>query len=118
VSIDTRVIKEAASLSEAGHAVTVLGLRERGQAEEETLEGFTIRRLRADTLRRRRSGLRALLAPLAMAWALADYSWRAFRAARAEPFDVYHAHDLVTLPVAWPAPPRPAGALVYHAPEP
>jgi glycosyltransferase involved in cell wall biosynthesis len=118
VSIDTRVIKEAASLTSAGHAVTVLGLSEPGQAPRETLEGFTIRRLRPDTLRSRRTGaLRAALAPLAMAWALVDYWRRAFRAATAEPFDVYHAHDLVTLPVAWAARARRGGALVYDAHE-
>ncbi len=117
VSIDTRVIKEAASLGAAGHAVTVMGLRERGQPEREALEGFTVRRLRPDTLRERRSGLRGLLAPLAMAWALADYWARALRAALSEPFDVYHAHDLVTLPVAWAARARRGGALVYDAHE-
>jgi glycosyltransferase involved in cell wall biosynthesis len=118
VSIDTRVIKEAASLASAGHAVTVLGLSEPGQAPRETLEGFTIRRLRPDTLRSRRAGaLRAALAPLAMAWALVDYWGRAFGAATAEPFDVYHAHDLVTLPVAWAARARRGGALVYDAHE-
>jgi glycosyltransferase involved in cell wall biosynthesis len=117
VSIDTRVIKEAASLAAAGHAVTVLGLREPGQAAQEMLEGFAIRRLRPDTLRRRRVGWRAVLAPLGMAWALADYWWRAFRAATAPAFDVYHAHDLVTLPVAWAARARRGGAIVYDAHE-
>jgi glycosyltransferase involved in cell wall biosynthesis len=112
------VIKEAASLTSAGHAVTVLGLSEAGQAPLETLEGFTIRRLRPDTLRSRRAGaLREALAPLAMAWALVDYWRRALRAAIAEPFDVYHAHDLVTLPVAWAARARRGGALVYDAHE-
>lgn len=118
VSVDTRVIKEAASLTSAGHVVTVLGLSEHGQPALETLEGFAIRRLRPDTLRSRRAGaLRAALAPLAMAWALADYWWRAFLAATAEPFDVYHAHDLVTLPVAWAARARRGGGLVYDAHE-
>jgi len=117
VSIDTRVIKEAASLAAAGHAVTVLGLRDRGQPERETLEGFTIRRLRPDTLRTRRSGLRAAVGPPAMVWALADYWRRAVRAALSEPFDVYHAHDLITLPAAWAARARRGGALVYDAHE-
>ena len=117
VSIDTRVIKEAASLTAAGHEVTVLGLREPGQAPQETLEGFAIRRLRPDTLRTRRAGWRAALAPAGMAWALADYWTRAFLAATAERFDVYHAHDLVTLPVAWAARARRGGAVVYDAHE-
>jgi glycosyltransferase involved in cell wall biosynthesis len=117
VSIDTRVIKEAASLAAAGHEVTVLGLREPGQAAQETLEGFAVQRLRPDTLRRRRTGWRAALAPAAMAWVLLDYWRRAFRAATTQPFDVYHAHDLVTLPVAWAARARRGGAVVYDAHE-
>jgi len=117
VSIDTRVIKEAASLTAAGHEVTVLGLGDRGQATHETLEGFAVRRLRPDTLREKRSGMAAVLSPLSMAWALIDYWRRAFRAATAEPFDVYHAHDLVTLPVAWAARLRRGGAVVYDAHE-
>ena len=118
VSVDTRVIKEAATLTAAGHAVTVLGLSEPGQAARETLEGFTIRRLRPDTLRRRRPGaLGSALAPVAMAWALVDYWRRGFLAATAEPFDVFHAHDLVTLPVAWAARRRRGGAVVYDAHE-
>jgi glycosyltransferase involved in cell wall biosynthesis len=118
VSIDTRVIKEAASLASVGHAVTVFGLADPGQARRETLEGFTIHRLRPDTLRSRRAGgWRGAVAPLAMAWALVDYWRRAFLAATAEPFDVYHAHDLVTLPVAWAARARRGGAVVYDAHE-
>jgi len=118
VSIDTRVIKEAASLVSAGHEVTVLGLAEEGQPARETIEGFTVRRLRPDTLRRARRGpLAALRAPLEMAWALGDYWRRALKAATAEPFDVYHAHDLVTLPVAWAARARRGGRLVYDAHE-
>jgi len=117
VSIDTRVIKEAASLVAAGHTVTVVGLSEDGQAAREEREGFTIRRVRKDTLRVPRAGLRRALAPAAMAWVLVDYSWRAFDVATAEPFDVYHAHDLVTLPVAWAARARRGGRLVYDAHE-
>jgi glycosyltransferase involved in cell wall biosynthesis len=117
VSIDGRVIKEAASLSSAGHDVTVLGLADEGQPARETLEGFTVRRLRPDTLRTPRRGRRRLLAPFAMAWALGDYWRRALGAATAEPFDVYHAHDLITLPVAWVARARRGGALVYDAHE-
>jgi glycosyltransferase involved in cell wall biosynthesis len=118
VSIDTRVIKEAATLAAAGHEVTVLGLSDGGRAARETLEGFTIRRLRPDTLRtRRKGGLAKAVAPLAMAWALADYWRRALHVATSEPFDVYHAHDLVTLPAAWAARLRRGGRVVYDAHE-
>lgn len=51
-----------------------------------------------------------------MAWALADYSIRAVRATAGR-YDVYHAHDLVTLPTAWTARGRRGGRLVYDAHE-
>ncbi len=119
VSIDTRVIKEAGTLVAAGHEVTVVGLREDGQAERETFEGFTIRRVRPDALHPSRppSALRRLAAPAVMGWTLLDYWRRALSAARREPFDVFHAHDLVTLPVAWAARRRRGGRLVYDAHE-
>jgi len=117
VSIDVRVTKEAATLAEAGHEVTVLGLADHDLPAEESLEGFRVRRLRPDTLRTPARGVRRALTPLRSAWALLDYSWRALRVATAERFDVYHAHDLVTLPVAWAARARRGGRLVYDAHE-
>ncbi|HUG53898.1 MAG TPA: glycosyltransferase, partial [Vicinamibacteria bacterium] len=61
--------------------------------------------------------IRRALAPLSMGWTLADYWRRAVAAARAEPFDVFHAHDLVTLPAAWAARARRGGCVVYDAHE-
>ena len=50
VSIDNRVIKEAATLALAGHDVTVLGLRAAQEPRQERFEGFTIRRVARDRL--------------------------------------------------------------------
>ena len=46
-----------------------------------------------------------------------DYYYRSFRVARQEPVDVYHAHDLVTLPVAWLCSRLAKGKLVYDSHE-
>ncbi len=46
-----------------------------------------------------------------------DYWQRAYRLARESPTDVYHAHDLNTLPVAWWAHRRLGGKLVYDSHE-
>jgi len=45
------------------------------------------------------------------------YYWRSFRVARKEPADVYHANDLVTLPVAWLCSRLRGGKLVYDSHE-
>ena len=39
VVADTRVVKEASTLARAGDDVTVIGMRERGQASGERFEG-------------------------------------------------------------------------------
>jgi len=46
-----------------------------------------------------------------------DYYMRSFCVARKERADVYHAHDLVTLPVAWLCSRLTGGKLVYDAHE-
>jgi glycosyltransferase involved in cell wall biosynthesis len=45
------------------------------------------------------------------------YYFRSLRVARREPADVYHAHDLVTLPVAWLCSRLAGGKLVYDSHE-
>jgi glycosyltransferase involved in cell wall biosynthesis len=46
-----------------------------------------------------------------------EYHWRAFWLAWREPADVYHAHDLMTLPVAWLLKRVTGGKLVYDCHE-
>jgi len=46
-----------------------------------------------------------------------DYYIRAYRIVRISPSDIYHAHDLNTLPVAWWAKRRLGGKLVYDSHE-
>lgn len=46
-----------------------------------------------------------------------DYYIRAYRIVRSSPGDIYHAHDLNTLPVAWWAKKKLGGKLVYDSHE-
>ncbi len=125
VAADGRVIKEAASLTAAGHRVTVLGMWERGQPRTDTIEGFAVERLRPDPVprdidarTRQAPGLFArLVEPFRLAFALLDFWWKAYRAGRSKKADVYHAHDLSSLPAAWGAARATGAPLVYDAHE-
>jgi len=46
-----------------------------------------------------------------------DYYFRSFRLVKEEPADIYHAHDLNTLPVAYWAQKKTGGKLVYDSHE-
>lgn len=124
VAADARVIKEAATLSQNGHGVWVIGMREGAQPVHDVMEGFSVLRVRKDPVRReiearsRTPGrLRRALDPLVLGFALVDYYVRALRHALRLSADVYHAHDLVTLPVAWAAARLRSARVVYDAHE-
>lgn len=125
---DARVLKEARTLSDAGHRVRVVAILDATTTPEEERGGFRIVRIDRKPLHYRL--LRALkvgvgiarrnlpfalalapLAPLAVAMRrtlltphkplmFLDYYWRAYRLVLADPPDALHAHDLNTLPVA------------------
>ncbi|MBI4729066.1 MAG: glycosyltransferase [Acidobacteria bacterium] len=133
---DARVLREARSLSGAGHEVTVLALRGPGLPEREDLGGVRVLRAVASgafagpTIRSEtavpagggggpsRPARRALPRPAALVW-LRDrlISRRFARAASAIPADAYHAHDLNTLWAAWKAARARGARLVYDAHE-
>jgi glycosyltransferase involved in cell wall biosynthesis len=119
VTIDSRVRREAATLAANGNEVVVLGLRDGALPRSETLDGFRVVRVRRDTVHGPlpRGRLRRALLPLGGALMLADYSARALWLAVRRRSDVYHGHDLVTLPVAWAASRLRRSRLVYDAHE-
>jgi glycosyltransferase involved in cell wall biosynthesis len=124
VAADARVIKEASTLVEAGHEVVVVAMREGAQPWRDSLEGFTILRVRRDPVARdiegraaRQGAVRRALEPLLLGLALADYYIRAFVEGLRQKAHVYHAHDLVTLPVAWCAGRLRGAKVVYDAHE-
>jgi glycosyltransferase involved in cell wall biosynthesis len=124
VLADTRVVKEAASLAASGREVIVIGLREGDQPREEKVQGFTVLRVGRDPFRREIAGrtrapgpLGRILEPVRQVAGLLDYFARAFvRAARLRA-GVYHAHDLITLPLAWAAGRLVGARVVYDAHE-
>ena len=139
VSVDARVLKEAGTLSAAGHAVTIVGTTRAGAPnaiEREERDGFTIIRV---PLPRWRRWWRWLRAPsralswlrnrhaasgermdafdwLAM-WRFGTLGWARVAAGAAGPADAYHGHDLTGLPAAVIARAAHPGRLVYDSHE-
>ncbi len=122
VLVDARVLKEAGSLRDAGHDVTIIGISRPGApraVEREQRDGFTIVRvplprwtrwwrwLRAPwrlwSIVRRRGGAPGSrmdgLDWVAM-WRFGNLGWARAAAREAGPADVYHGHDLTGLPAA------------------
>jgi glycosyltransferase involved in cell wall biosynthesis len=143
VTIDARVTKEAASLTGAGHEVTIIGALEPDSAvagDEVVADG--VRRIRV-RLPRYRGWWRWFRAPsraverarravrprgdatpgrldtldLAATWYLGNLGWARAAAAAAPPADVYHGHDLTGLPAAVQAAERNGGRVVYDSHE-
>ena len=141
VLVDARVLKEAGSLRDAGHAVTIVGTsRPDGPRaiEREQRHGFEIVRVPLPSWRRwwrwvrapwrlwsivrRRGGPPGSrmdgLDWLAM-WRFGTLGWARAAARAAGPADVYHGHDLTGLPAAILARRmhQPSGRLVYDSHE-
>ncbi len=122
VLVDARVLKEAGSLGDAGHDVTIIGITRPGTArvvEREARAGFSIVRVPLPRWTRWWRWVRAPsrlwsrirhrgAAPgsrmdgldwLAM-WRFGNLGWARAAAREAGPADVYHGHDLTGLPAA------------------
>jgi glycosyltransferase involved in cell wall biosynthesis len=120
--VDARVLKEAATLRDAGHDVTIVGITRPGTphvVEREQRDGFAIVRVPRPRWRRWWRWVRAPsrlwswirqrhAAPgsrmdgldwLAM-WQFGNFGWARAAAREAGPADVYHGHDLDALPAA------------------
>jgi glycosyltransferase involved in cell wall biosynthesis len=124
VVADTRVTKEASTLAASGRDVVVIGMREGDQPRQERWHGFTIERVARDPFRREVAGptrapgaLGRALAPAAQAAAVLGYFARALTRGVGLRASVYHAHDLITLPVAWVAARLGRARVVYDAHE-
>jgi len=62
-------------------------------------------------------GLRTAIRPFNRPLSLRDYYRRSWQAIKDEPADVYHSHDLTTLPIGYIAKRRTGGKLVYDSHE-
>jgi glycosyltransferase involved in cell wall biosynthesis len=143
MTVDARILKEAASLRDAGHAVTIVGITRPGtprEVEREPRDGFEIVRVplpswrwwwrwlrapsrlwsmaRSRSLRARAGARMDGLDWLAM-WRFGTLGWARAAARIAGPADVYHGHDLTGLPAAVFARPlhNPSARLVYDSHE-
>ncbi|MEX2554705.1 MAG: glycosyltransferase [Actinomycetota bacterium] len=127
---DARVLREARSLVEAGHEVTVLALGTGDLPEREERDGIhVLRAVRAGRLAGPTIlgaaghagppvGRRVFARPAQAVWLRDVVLGRGFaRAARSVPAEVYHAHDLNTLEPAWRAARAHSARLVFDAHE-
>ncbi len=124
---EARALKEAKTLAEAGHDVRIIAVLDKDTEPYEERDGFRI--LRVDTsLARERSVaaegrppfpglLRRLPLKVRRLFAFFQYYRRAWRIVKNEPGDIYHCHDLDTLPLGYMARRRYGGRLVYDAHE-
>lgn len=124
---DARVLKEAKTLTEFGHDVRIIAVLDKDTELYEERDGFRILRVdtslageRPATAEERPRSLR-LLRRLPMKihsfFALLRYYRRAWKIVKKEPGDIYHCHDLDTLPLGYMAKRRHGGRLVYDAHE-
>jgi glycosyltransferase involved in cell wall biosynthesis len=144
LAADARVLKEAATLSAAGHAVTLIGAlppESPVASDVARRDGFEVLRVRLPRYRRwwrwvhapwllvERAGRRVRPRPpvagparldtldwLAVWW-LGNLGWARAAGRAAPPADVYHGHDLTGLPAAVEAANRNGGRVVYDSHE-
>lgn len=174
---DARVLREAKTLSDAGHDVRIIAVLDKQTKSYEEKKGFRIIRVALNPIHRRifqiirkvgalslvpfdlilrwirgtpalarrqvDRSVRSDAGPIDPSWESAprrvarrlylklvsislpfnrtlswiDYYWRSWKVIRDEPADVYHSHDLSSLPIGYMAKRRTNGKLVYDSHE-
>ena len=103
---DSRVLKEAQSLTKAGYQVIVYATRKNDLPAVEKKDGFVIKRI-ANSF----SPFKPKI------WEYFTEFSPAYKSLIAERADVYHAHDLDTLPIAYLAAKRNKSRIIYDSHE-
>ncbi len=136
---DSRVLKEAKTLAHNGHEVTIVATLDPSCSLSEYRDGFKIIRVDLGKLfnNARRAvdnidvalakhttrlwhiyrGFRRLANFIARPIVILYYSYLAWRVVKSSPANVYHSHDLYTLPTSYVVSRWARGKLVYDAHE-
>lgn len=104
---DARVYREATSLAQTGHDVTVCALWRPDLPEREAKDGFEVHRIRLKISRESRI----------LFLRYGEFLVKAVGQSLQESVDVYHAHDAKALPIAFLAAKARRAKLVYDAHE-
>lgn len=108
---DARVTKEARSLIKQGHSVTVMALKDKHTPLVEKREDFHIQRVNvASRYVLPKGGVFFFLKYL-------EFIIRTYLLVKNQNYDVYHAHDLETLPVAYMLAKKNNKPIVYDSHE-
>jgi glycosyltransferase involved in cell wall biosynthesis len=107
---DPRVHKEAKTLANAGHHVTVIALWKPGLPEIGTMHNYQVIRVRLRTREWRGS----VFAPMVK---YIEYAIQVWRLVAKQPAHIIHANDANTLPASWLASKRVGAQLIYDAHE-
>jgi glycosyltransferase involved in cell wall biosynthesis len=111
-SRDSRVLKEAASLSAAGASVTIVARSAPDLPDREHRDDFTIVRASSGLVRLPMRLLLRFSRGARFLWAVRGWSLAARRVT--PPADAYHGHDLSGLIAAWLAARRQPGSIVVY----
>lgn len=118
---DTRVLKEAATLTSAGYDVRIIATLDEETECYEEKDGFRIIRVpNAPGLRRllkKTLIIRPFVSLLYRSLALLDYCRCSWKVVKGEPADIYHSHDFTGLPIGYYAKRKLGGKLVYDSHE-
>ncbi len=107
---DSRVMREASVLSDAGYSVTLIALEGSANVADDGLRGICVQRLRIATRKRLPRGRFLVLKCIEVFFRML------FAAVKAHP-DVYHCHDLNTLPIGIAAALITGSRLIYDSHE-
>jgi len=120
---DARVFKEARTLQRAGYKVQVIGKRGDYPIAFETIDGLKVWRVDTTWIHETASNLKAKLRQHFIRFIVpfhsgyAAYYCEVYKLIREDRVDIYHAHDLATLPVAVLCKRRFGGKIVYDCHE-
>lgn len=120
---DSRVLKEAESLSNAGYIVKIIAVLDGNTLEYEEIRNFEVFRVgnkqpqKGMSFLRNNRFTRNFYIILSKVFNLLNYYWKSFVLVKGEKADVYHSHDLNTLFLAYMSAKFKRARIVYDSHE-